>query len=440
MRIGSIPAPMHALDCTGLQRSLEPFRAEERRWPTLAAVHLAIGMAWCVALSVSGGAESVTFALLMAVALARAPSTIRLYGALFRCLPFQLYFAWVVWQVASNLWSVAPVESWAEALVSRRTLALIALWPLAARWRELLAALCSGALLGAVAAAVAVAWHGRLSLEAADLLIAKYRSSAGPLAAAGIVAAVAVMMGARSWALWWGALVALGFYALQLCALAGRAPALGAAAGVLTVLIRSGHFVGAIPRRYTLATLAAGLLVGGVVLGGPLVERFSQVQVRDSDGVSLERSNIRMVLWREAWNRGWERPIVGHGALAWRGSVGAEIAKDPGRFGVGASQAARLSQGNHAHNTLLGAWYGTGAVGVALLVGMLASVVVSLWRAAPRDWAGAAALGITGVYLVAGIFDDLGNVSVGGFLVALLVLFASVNALPGCRRCATPRA
>ncbi|MBL9141649.1 MAG: O-antigen ligase family protein, partial [Phycisphaerae bacterium] len=158
------------------------------------------------------------------------------------------------------------------------------------------------------------------------------------------------------------------------------------------------------------------------------VDRFSQVSVQGASGVDLTNANIRMVLWEEAWERGKNRPIIGHGTNAWRETVGAEIAADPERFGVGAAQARRLSQGNHAHNTLLGAWYGTGAVGVALILVLFCTIAWVLWRAAPMAWASAAALGIAFVYLADGMFDDLGNVSIGGFLVALMVMFTCINA------------
>jgi O-antigen ligase len=319
------------------------------------------------------------------------------------------------------------VGNWLDALLPRRALGLLALWPLAAHWRTLLVALCGGALAGAAGAAVAAVWHGRMGLEAADLVIAKYRSSAGPLAALGIATTVGWMLSARTVRAWLGALGAQALLAFQVCALAGRAAALAAVAAVLAVVVRAPSPAGALPRRATIVALAAGAVVAAVLLGGPLRERFSQMGGHDRLHEGEPPANIRMVLWEEAWERGLNHPIVGHGVNAWRATVGQEMAADPAQFGIRKSRAARLSQANHAHNTLLGAWYGTGLVGVALLVGTAVCIVRALWRAAPRGWAEAAALGGAVVYCVDGMFDDLGNVSIGGFLVSLLVLFAAVN-------------
>jgi O-antigen ligase len=418
---------MHALAMREVGSNLEAFRAVERRAPGIAAIHLALGCLWCASLSLGSAVEGASFALVVLAALFRLPATYRLYPSLLLTGVCLSYLAMVSWQLCSNAWSVVPIDDLSDALIPRRLIALLALWPLVAHWRALLAALCIGALIGAVAAAGAIAYHGRLSLDYADLVIARHRSSAGPLAAVGIVTVVAFMFWARSWLAWWGCMVALLLFFVQIAALAGRAPALAAAAGVAVVLIRSSNPPGAIRRRYTVSALAAGAVLALAMLGGPLVERFAQVDVEGDHGIDIRQANIRMVLWREAWTRGMDRPIIGHGTNAWRQSVGAEIAADPERFGVGAAQSRRLSQGNHAHNTLLGAWYGTGAIGVALIVALFSLIIWNLWRAAPIGWAWAAGLGISIVYATVGMFDDLGNVSVGGFLVALLVMLASLG-------------
>ncbi|MBL9140864.1 MAG: hypothetical protein JNK53_03260, partial [Phycisphaerae bacterium] len=237
---------------------LEPFQSIERRAPGIAAIHLIIGCAWCFSLSLGAAVEGAMFGLLLAVALVRLPATHSLYPRLLASPVGLAYLAMVAWQLASNMWSVIPVDDWGDALFSRRLFVLLALWPLAARWRSLLVALCAGALLGAAATAVAVVVHGRLGLQSSDLVIAKYRSSAGPLAAVGIVTAVAYMFWARSRAAWWLCLAAISLFALQIAALAGRAPALAAAVGVVAVLIRSSNPAGSILRRYTVLALAFG--------------------------------------------------------------------------------------------------------------------------------------------------------------------------------------
>lgn len=409
------------------EEALEAFRVVERGAPGLAVAHLVLGCCWCVSLSIGAAVEGAFFALLVGLALVRLPRTLPLYASLLRTWVFAWYAAWVLWQMSSNLWSVVPVESWVDALLPRRAMALLALWPVAVHWRTLLGALCAGALMGAAGAAVAALWHGRMGLEAADLVIAKYRSSAGPLAAVGIATATACMLSARSVRAWLGALAAQGLLAFQLCALAGRAAALAAVAAVFAVLVRAPSPTGALPRRMTILALAAGAVVAAALTGGPLRDRFAQMGSQTPAQTGEPPSNIRMVLWEEAWERGLEHPIVGHGVNAWRFTVGREMAADPAQFGIRKSRAARLSQANHAHNTLLGAWYGTGIVGVLLLLGTFVCILRSLWRASRWGWAEAAALGAAAVYCVDGVFDDLGNVSVGGFLVALLVVLAAVN-------------
>lgn len=170
----------------------------------------------------------------------------------------------------------------------------------------------------------------------------------------------------------------------------------------------------ALPRGRTAALTLAAVVGFGVLAADALRERAHAVySPQTSIGETLER-DPRLAIWRHAAERYAARPLTGYG-------YGRLILKDELREDTG----DRLL--THAHNMFMSQALQTGAVGVALLVALLAALAAryaGVVRSgdAPLRRLGALGLAVLAAFVVKNLTDDF-------FFRANLKLFLAVHAL-----------
>jgi O-antigen ligase len=406
---------------------VEPFRAVERRDPTLAFLHLAAACLWSACISFGHAPEGIAYGALLVAAALRVPRTFTLYRPLLGSLPFLFFAAWTAWRLCSHMWSDVPLQRWSE-LFPRPFFATLALWPLVHRLNMIIASLAVGALVGACYTVVtSVGTEGVRARENAGRLI-RHLFSASFMGVVGACALAALAVHARKFNAWAVALVASGACCLQVAILAGRASMVALAAGLGALLLRRAQRSMPWSRTATLGVIVAVIAAAAVVNGPYLAERFRNLHPSaepDStihDTLILPIANERVTLWRVAWTMGWDRPITGHGVDTWKEVGGAYIAANYESYGKSKGDAAFLASLPSPHNMYLNTWFTTGAVGLCLLVGMSLLLLNGFWRATPSSWMGRAMLGIAMTWCVAGIFAAADDIAVGSSVLALMVV------------------
>jgi O-antigen ligase len=411
---------------------LDEFNRVERRDPLLGAVHLGAACFWCAALSLGHAPESIAFGILLVVALLRVPRTHALYASLVRSTPFLLYAAWTVWNIASFAWSDVPLHKVGE-LVPRPLLALLALWPMAARWPLLLGALATGASASAIyTCATSIRLGGVRTRDQAGRLMS-HLASASFMASVGACVLLALAVHLRSVRAWLGALVASGVCCLQVAVLAGRASLIFLAAGFVATLAVPSKARLPRARGWTVAAIGA-LALAAVAVNGPyLLERFRNFHPNAEPDSTIHESlvipiaNERVTLWRVAWQLGWERPLVGHGSNSWKAVGGAYIKEHQQELGKARDDANFLAALPTPHNMYINAWFTLGGVGVVLFLCMVATMLHGCFRNAANSWTGRAMLGVAAVWCVAGLFTAVDQIAVGAAVLALLVASACMR-------------
>jgi exopolysaccharide production protein ExoQ len=110
--------------------------------------------------------------------------------------------------------------------------------------------------------------------------------------------------------------------------------------------------------RKKLAVLAAVSVLALVMY--PIFERYLEAYLEQDSGEQLLTLTGRTILWEDTWEMVKERPILGHGFIAYRqaGPQWADLRMD------------------HAHNEWLQQWFALGLVGLCLTV----AIYVATWQ------------------------------------------------------------
>jgi O-antigen ligase len=159
-----------------------------------------------------------------------------------------------------------------------------------------------------------------------------------------------------------------------------------------------------------LALVSLGLVVGDVELGGTL-GWFG----RGSADEAFDMAIMRMDVWRDALERGAERPLVGHGF-----ATGSRLLLSSQR-----TRSGYEWQPLHTHNAFVETYLNLGAVGVVLLILMVGSVAVRLARLMRADGVvrqrATAAAGLLTFVLVVGLSESSYAGELGQAFIGLLV-------------------
>lgn len=137
-------------------------------------------------------------------------------------------------------------------------------------------------------------------------------------------------------------------------------------------------------RRATLATLAASALVlaiAGVALRAPIADRVSEARTQITDALNGEvtgYTGIRIALKQEAIAAFLANPIAGVGTGGY--SAWVEQHRQPASNATAPLSADRVSEFDHAHDTILHLAASNGLIGVGLFVALFIASGRDAWR------------------------------------------------------------
>lgn len=426
-----------------MQVSLEPFRAAERRDPTGTGVHLLCALAWALCLALGRVPEGITWGALAVITVVRLPRTYQLYCPLFRQLPVLLLAALWLWGVCTLLWSDYRPEAasaWVDLLLPRALILGLLLWPVIHRWPAILCALAAGSAAAAAA-------------RVAGVQLISHLSTSGLLANVGMAAALALLVHAPTLWGWAGGLALAGLTGAQMLLLTVRTAIVACVAAAGVLLARPTTKRGALPRWATALILVLATAGAVALRGGAVVDAFKQpFRLMDSerqmnnraarapaaptaptraadDGPAIPTANVRIVLWRLAWEKFREHPVLGNGILAWQPTLQRAFAEEPQHYGADLVGADRLIRKPppHPHNVVMDQLFAKGLVGAGLFAALMVTLWVRTWRAGGAGWARSTMLALLTAWCASSMTAGVDRIVVGGSLLMLMALVSAVR-------------
>lgn len=374
----------------------------------LAPWHLAVALAWIAALSIGRAPEGILFAALCAISALRLPATWPvLREALRSCRPLVWTAALVAIVWISAAWSPAAAD--ADAFPSRQLLIPLALAPLAAHWRMLLAAAVAGAAFQSACMLVDLARAGRsheygMPLGTSDRPM-QFGGILSVATLAGTALALARGTSARARAAWIAG-ASLAFAALL--AIASRTNVVATLGGVVAS-VSAAILWRRLDGRAAAIALAA-LACAGVALGGLVFERLATFERGQGVGHLVERyTSIRSWIWSHTLADVRAHPLLGGGRDSWAVAYARHVdAADASEL---PEPRARMLELNTAHSTYLQALHDQGVVGLALVVAMIGSTVA--WGLARPSLASVVLLGLVAKWTLSSTMESELNTNHG---------------------------
>lgn len=198
--------------------------------------------------------------------------------------------------------------------------------------------------------------------------------------------------------------------ALVLLATQSRTSLAAAVAALILVTLLKAHVAMRAAVIALLALVSLGLLVGDVELG----ETMGWFGRGSSDEV-FDMAIMRMDVWKDALDRGAERPLIGHGF-----ATGSRLLLSSQR-----TRSGYEWQPLHTHNAFVETFLNLGVVGLVLLTLMVGSTAIALLRVARADGVerqhGRAVIGLLTFVLVVGLSESSYAGELGQAFVGLLV-------------------
>lgn len=415
------------------------FDEQRERAPQRLRIHAAVA-AVCVA-GIAGpmSVAEVSFFVLLGFLVLRVLWTRRLWIHSVGQPVFLMLLVWAAWQALSLAWSRDPRTGLQELSDLRFALLIPALWPIIESRRLVIAALCTGFLLGNLMQFVEVIFQGREWLPFTHM---PNRfpgwwgaATAGSLltAALGLHLPAAILGRGRTRLI--GCSLAL-MTALGLLATGSRGGWI--ASTVLIVINLSLGLVSGMrdqPRRIIGVCIFLGLvaLVAGLALRGPITSRV--IEARDEIRGALDRNEftsptgarIAMGVW--GLRAFAAHPIEGVGAGGYRTWVMNEIEHqglDPDKYSIHDS----------AHSTPIHIAATGGLVGITLTLLLIAFIGWAAWHSVPPESRGTYAAGpacaLLGLVLVCA-FDTIHLSSRTGALIGVLLALCPAYLPPRAR-------
>ena len=397
----------------------------ERRDPAGHAMHVAAGIAWAGAQSISNAAEGITWGVLLAVTLARLPKIHRAFGPVLRDPVMVSLLAWAGWTAIGASWAPDLGPGYPGAVPERWVVTPLMLWPLMARPRLVLGAMLAG---GAVHVAMALAWSwtgtgwvaphavrslsnfGQLQWQLHTVVVLSAHAMRHLPRPGGVLAALPA-----AGAAW---LIVLS---------ARRAAVVGMLAGLWCVAMRPSP--GRAARWVAVASVLALAAAGWwIAVESPVADRLQSsatlAERMDDDGLedlAIGRlTSERATLARAAFDIALEHPWFG-GGRGWftaqlpRWAL-AQMADDPRRMVPldGYLQGALTD----AHNLYLQWWVDGGIPGAVLVSFPVLALGWRLWRQSSADAVAAAAMALY-VAILVGTVTGIVTAKAPGAIIAV---------------------
>ncbi|MCH2162237.1 MAG: O-antigen ligase family protein [Phycisphaerales bacterium] len=339
---------------------------------------------------------------------------------------------WIAYLALTLAWSPDTSLGFRGVWANRWILIVAALWPLMARWPQLLLAILVGSLVQAGAQIIG----GIIDWNSADSgLIAGLNEH--PRTSAAWIAATAVGVFGLYLAGWlkkWHWLLAL---VPLLCAMMlshSRGALLACFIGVVVVTV-----VLAATRQLRSRRLLS--LVVAIVMAAGLFLAF-QSRITPAAGKAYESTahmiktgelkDIRLVWWKSSFRQWQNHPIFGYGAGGTAYALKTdEQLKEDGRH-LSADKQEKQLVFNQPHSTYFQVLLEGGLVGIALFGFLLGSMVFMGIRTARHHPVGAIALGGLSVWMVTAAFDSWHTQGQTLALLWVVGIFASTH--PHCYR------
>lgn len=445
------------LDGPALAADIVELDAADRRG---ASIHLALGMLWMISLSLGRAADSIAFAALVVIAVARLPRSARLVRARLRAswpLALGSALGLLVW--ISGAWSDLSLG---DAMAPPRWLLVpLLLLPIARHWQLLLGAYVAGAMLQGCWILLEAAFvFGRVRYGDPLGLADNPLTFLGLLGTGALIAGASMLAPVRSRTVRIAAGFALFASTAGLFCLANRTALLGTLAGFATLAV-----VGVVSRTVPLAraaALAAIIVAASLTAGGTAFDRLFPTEAareraiargerptgptdgdptelddaqatpaaegRSIDGVLATYTSHRWTIWRLTAPAVRAHPLLGHGRNGWHPVWKATMEKSADR-----RQFRGMRMLNTAHNAYLQAAVDQGLVGLLLLVGTLSAVAALAWheRVTPR---GLLLAGLLASWAVGAMSSSSLNISSGWVPFALMIWLASWHGKVDARR------
>jgi O-antigen ligase len=373
-------------------------------------MHVAAGLAWSLAQSISNAAEGITWGVLLAVALARLPKIHRAFVPVLRDPLMLSLLGWAGWTAVGASWAPNLGPGYPGAMPERWVITPLMLWPLMARPWLVLGAMLAG---GTVHVALALAWSwtgtGWVAPHAVQSL-SNFGQLQWQLHTVVVLAAHAVRHLRWPGKAMWAMPAAAAAWLIVLSA--RRAAVVGMLIGVWCVATRP--HLGRAARGVAIVTVLVLAAAGWwIAVESPVANRLrtsADLAMRmDDDGMedlALGRlTSERATLALAAFDIALEHPWLG-GGRGWftaqlpRWAM-AQMAEDSRRI----APLERYLQGSltDAHNLFLQWWVDGGIPGAVLVSFPVLALGWRLWRQSAFDPTSAAAMALYVAILVGSV-------------------------------------
>jgi O-antigen ligase len=369
----------------------DTLRYARRRDPIGHNIHTVLAAGYLSLLPLQTMPKDVAFAVLLAYALIRLPTTWRCYTALIRLPITWLLVAWAGWAALSLAWSADPRQGFDEFGAMRMLLTPVMLWPVLDRMRWLIGAALLGVLAQNIAQALQfLGWYNIRPEDGeagrAGGWIHPIQTGTWCMAAIcwNLAAVLTTRGGARIASLFLLVIACIGLILSQ-----SRGPWLASGIVVpLTLVViairrpESRRIAAVLAIVGVLAAAGAWPLAGNVVVSR-IQQAWSELDEQRLDETPWSGTAVRLGLWTWAWEIFTDRPLAGAGA----GSFRLACAELPS-FQETIRRANELNPKrvdriprDHAHSTYLHTLATLGAVGGVILL----ATIVLLLRQCLRD-------------------------------------------------------
>ncbi len=138
---------------------------------------------------------------------------------------------------------------------------------------------------------------------------------------------------------------------------------------------------------------------------------------------------MRIVLWRLAWEKFREHPVLGNGILAWQPTLQRAFTEEPQHYGADLVGADRLIRKPppHPHNVVMDQLFAKGLVGAGLFAALMVTLWVRTWRAGGVGWARSTMLALLTAWCASSMTAGVDRIVVGGSLLMLMALVSAVR-------------
>ena len=324
---------------------------------------------WCASIALFRPLEGVLFGIALFACVFRLPATLRVYRAALR-EPVVLWFVLFIMVSTIATMCSTQCDAWSDALPKRLFMVPLLVLPVLHRWRLMLAGLAIGAF-----AAVVISFGrmcGRFIYESEVPI--EITDGAAWVLTVGVVAGFAALASANIRVRCIGVMLGLSTLGMQ-ASMTQRAPVVGSIVALIVLLLMLWREFTGRTRLMIVVIVPIVAVIGFVIsasVGGAVAKSLHQRETTKSQAFDTYDtlnylSSSRIELWRHTIAGIQDRPIFGHGRLAWRDDIEARIAQTPTPT-IAMQSILDDTRVNYSHNSELDVLYTSGVVGLSCLV------------------------------------------------------------------------